>query len=102
MRSVGLGEKRNEFIKSFMSKTFKVDYSKYFEQVEQIKNYYNNRNKGLELNLLNLSKKETNATNDEDNKDKNKNDDVLKGIIININNENNEQFLKRKRNLEKK
>ena len=102
MRSVGLGEKRNEFIKSFMSKTFKVDYSKYFEQVEQIKNYYNNRNKGLELNLLNLSKKETNATNDEDNKDKNKNDGVLKGIIININNENNEQFLKRKRNLEKK
>ena len=52
--------------------------------------------------MPNLSKKETNATNDEDNKDKNKNDDVLKGIIININNENNEQFLKRKRNLEKK
>ena len=104
MRSVGIGEKRNEFIKSFMNRTFKIDYSKYFEQVEQIKNQYNNRNKDLELNCLNLSKKDTNATKEEDkiDKNKNKNDDILKGIIVNINSENNEQFLKRKRNLEKK
>ena len=74
MRSVGLSEKRNEFVKSFMSRTFKVDYTKYFEQVEQIKNYYNNRKKGL---------KQNNA------KEEKQNDDILNDIITNISNENN-------------
>ena len=88
MRSVGLSEKRNEFVKSFMSRTFKVDYTKYFEQVEQIKNYYNNRKKGLEQN------------NEKEGK---QNDDILNDIVTNISNENNNntnQFLKRKRNFE--
>ena len=59
MRSVGLSDKRSEFVKSFMSKTFKVDYTKYFEQVEQIKNYYNNRKKSLEQN--NIKRKSINS-----------------------------------------
>ena len=87
MRSVGLSEKRNEFVKSFMSRTFKVDYTKYFEQVEQIKNYYNNRKKGLKQN------------NEKEGK---QNDDILNDIVINKSYENNNtnQFLKRKRNFE--
>ena len=78
-----------------MSKTFKVDYTKYFEQVEQIKNYYNNRKKGLEQNNIEF-------TNDINEKKEKQNDDILNDIIINISNENNNnnQFLKRKRNLE--
>ena len=95
MRSVGLSDRRSEFVKSFMSKTFKVDYTKYFEQVEQIKNYYNNRKKGLEQNNIKFS-------NDSNEKKEKQNDDILNDIIINISNENNNnnQFLKRKRNLE--
>ena len=102
MRSVGLSDKRSEFVKSFMSKTFKVDYTKYFEQVEQIKNYYNNRKKSLEQNNINF-------TNDKYNEKQKilegkQNDDILNDIVINIskenNNNNNNQLLNRKRNLE--
>ena len=103
MRSVGISDKRSDFVKSFMNKTFKVDYTKYFEQVEKIKNYYINRNKGLEQNSLDLSKKDTFFTNDINEKQNNiedkQNDDILNNIIININSENNNQFLKRKRSL---
>ena len=56
MRNVDFGDKRNDFIKSFMNNTLKSDFTKYFEQVEAIKNTYKQRNNILIQKFPDLSK----------------------------------------------
>ena len=91
-RNVG---KKNDFIKSFLDKTYFNDYSKYSEQVKKIHNYYNIRKNFIIENDNNLSN--TNIYNNSDNcklrinsEEKNNDDkvldDILKNIIINIGN----------------
>jgi hypothetical protein len=91
-RNVG---KKNDFIKSFLDKTYFNDYSKYSEQVKKIHNYYNIRKNFIIENDNNLSN--TNIYNnsdncklrinsEENNNDDKVSDDILKNIIINIGN----------------
>ena len=82
MRNVDLGDKRNDFIKSFMNNTLKSDFTKYFEQVEAIKNSYKQRNNILIQKFPDLSKN-VNINyiqkSDEQNNE-NKSDDILKNL----------------------
>ena len=99
MRNVDFGDKRNDFIKSFMSNTLKSDFTKYFKQVEAIKNFYKQRNNILNKYIPDLSKNENNifTTKIDEQKSENKADDILKNIIISIIDDKN-QFLEKKRN----
>ena len=99
MRNVDLGDKRNDFIKSFMTNTLKSDFTKYFKQVEAIKNFYKQRNNILNKYIPDLSKNENNifTTKIDEQKSENKADDILKKIIISISDDKN-QFLEKKRN----
>ena len=101
MRNVDLGVKRNDFIKSFMNNTLKSDFTKYFEQVEAIKNFYEQRNNILIQKFPDLSKnvKINNIQKTDEHKNENKTDDILKNIIISISDDKN-QFLERKRKLD--
>ena len=98
MRNVDLGDKRNDFIKSFMNNTLKSDFTKYFEQVEAIKNSYKQRNNILNQKFPDLSKNVNinNIQKADEQKNENKSDDILKNIIISINDDKN-IFLERKR-----
>ena len=98
MRNVDLGDKRNDFIKSFMNNTLKSDFTKYFEQVESIKNSYKQRNNILNQKFPDLSKNVNinNIQKADEQKNENKSDDILKNIIISINDDKN-IFLERKR-----
>ena len=98
MRNVDLGDKRNDFIKSFMTNTLKSDFTKYFKQVEAIKNFYKQRNNISNKKFPDLSKNENNifTTKIVEQKIENKADDILKNIIISISDDKN-QFLERKR-----
>ncbi len=101
MRNVDLGDKRNDFIKSFMNNTLKSDFTKYFEQVEAIKNSYKQRNNILTQKFPDLSKNVNINIKPKthEHKNENKNDDILKNIIISISDDKN-QFLERKRKLD--
>ena len=101
MRNVDLGDKRNDFIKSFMTNTLKSDFTKYFKQVEAIKNFYKQRNNILIQKFPDLSKnvKINNIQKTDEHKNENKTDDILKNIIISISDDKN-QFLERKRKLD--
>ena len=85
MRNVDLGDKRNDFIKSFMNNTLKSDFTKYFEQVEAIKNSYKQRNNILIQKFPDLSKNVNinNIQKADEQKNENKSDDILKNIIRN-------------------
>ena len=82
MRNVDLGDKRNDFIKSFMNNTLKSDFTKYFEQVEAIKNSYKQRNNILIQKFPDLSKnvKINYIQKSDEQNNENKSDDILKNL----------------------
>ena len=100
MRNV---DKKNNFIKSFMDKTFNNNYSFYSEQVKKLKDYYNNRKNNLNENTMgiclinnfeNIDNNIIIKKNFEENDEKATNEDNL---LINTGNEEN-KYLNRKRN----
>jgi hypothetical protein len=100
MRNV---DKKNNFIKSFIDKTFNNNYSFYSEQVKKLKDYYNNRKNNLNENTMgiclinnfeNIDNNIIIKKNFEENDEKATNEDNL---LINTGNEEN-KYLNRKRN----
>ena len=100
MRNV---DKKNNFIKSFMDKTFNNNYSFYSEQVKKLKDYYNNRKNNLNENTMgiclinnfeNIDNNIIIKKNFEENDEKITNEENL---LINTGNEEN-KYLNRKRN----
>ena len=104
MRNVDLGDKKNEFIKSFMNNTLETDYLKYLEQVKQIKDFYDKRKNPVDETKT-ITQEDINFTSKKsltDDKQKDiKTEDILKNIIISIGDER-PQFLEKKRNPDKK
>ena len=77
MRNVDLSDKKNDFIKQFMNNSLESDYSKYLSQVEQIKNFYDNRQNMIQNNIDNkdiIEEKQNDV----------KNENILNDIIISI------------------
>ena len=102
MRNIDISEKKNDFIKNFMSNTSQNDYLQYIEQVKQIKNYYDNRKNLFIQNPLFIDKNSDNSMLNSINPKAldDKHSELLQNIILNENdNQNQKIFLGKKRNL---
>lgn len=98
MRNIEIGDKKNDFIKSFMNNTLQNDYLKYCEAVKQIKQFYDDRKSNTnEINTHNIIDKNAGKEIIIEQQNDSKEDDILKNIIISIDGEKN-QFLGKKRN----
>ena len=98
MRNIEIGDKKNDFIKSFMNNTLQSDYLKYCEDVKQIKKFYDDRkNNTIKINTHNIIDKNADKEIIREQQNDSKEDDILKNIIISIDGEKN-QFLGKKRN----
>ena len=103
MRNVDLGNKKNDFIKSFMNNTFEKDYLEYLEQVKKIKNFYDKRKNGENaFDLSDLNKTSNfliipNKTKTEEKQNNIQKEDIVNKIIFNVGEERN-KFLEKKRN----
>ena len=98
MRNIEIGDKKNDFIKSFMNNTLQSDYLKYCEDVKQIKQFYDDRKSNTnEINTHNIIDKNAGKEIIIEQQNDSKEDDILKNIIISIDGEKN-QFLGKKRN----
>ena len=98
MRNIEIGDKKNDFIKSFMNNTLQSDYLKYCEDVKQIKQFYDDRKSNTnEINTHNIIDKNAGKEIIIEQQNDSKEDDILKNLIISIDGEKN-QFLGKKRN----